>query len=115
MDLYNVISYTIAVSLCITGSIAIFRKLTSDVGAQLEIDWLRYLILNFLGYCISDLLWMLSLVFHFDTQIYGNIISVISSITLLNTEFCWYMYASLRLRYKFVEKTHKIFELQLLH
>ena len=102
----SVLTYLVVDILCIAFFVFIIKKLTTDIGSELEIRMLKTLLLVFIGYAFVDTVWILG-EYGYMPYYARNVNAVVCffSIFLISViSFLMFAYTEIRLKTPFLKK-----------
>ena len=102
----NILTYIVVDVLCIAFSVFIIRKLTTDIGSELEIHLLKKMLCIFLTYSFVDVVWILG---EYDympyyKRIVNGIVCFLSIFLIYVLAFMTFIYTEIRLKTAFTKK-----------
>ena len=102
----NILTYIVVDVLCIAFSVFIIRKLTTDIGSELEIHLLKKMLCIFLTYSFVDVVWILG---EYDympyyKRIVNGIVYFLSIFLISVLAFMTFIYTEIRLKTAFTKK-----------
>ena len=102
----SLLTYVVVDVLCIAFSIFIIKKITTDIGSELEIRLLKILLYVFLAYSFADIVWVLGEYDYmpFYIRFVNGIVCFLSIFLISLLSFMTFIYTEIRLKTSFTKK-----------